>query len=223
MRIRLFTQLALLAILMLPLTLGVPPTGGHSGVSADPAAPPADRPSRSATVPPMHIAPQDPIRGLDWTCYPESIYPSGVCSPIHAIALSDANNGWAVMGGTFLRLSEGTWSAVPGTTGAILNSVALFGANDGWAVGEDGTILRLSGGAWDPATSPVTYTLSSVALTGPSEGWAVGDKGTILRLSGGTWTTVSSPTSYFLTSVALSGPNEGWAVGIAGTILRLSG
>ena len=193
MRIRLFTPLALLLILALLPTGSALSASGHPGGLADMSARPSAHPlTHVVTSDTSGRADQGPMPDLSWTCYSEAGYPLGICGDIVSIALRDADDGWAVMGGTLLRLSGGTWSAVTNPAGGWfgpINSIALAGSNRGWAVGEQSTLMRLSGETWSVVTSPAAegVYLKSVALGGPNDGWAVGDTGTILPLRGGRW------------------------------------
>ncbi len=137
-------------------------------------------PAFTGTSAPLPDSPSVLPAGLAANCYPEAFYPLGVCGDITALALSDANNGWAVMSNTLLRLKDGAWSAVANPASGYwerIKGIALAGPTAGWAVGDASTLMRLSGETWSiiPAGDDLSNIyLSAIDLIDADNGWAVG-------------------------------------------------
>lgn len=148
----------------------------------------------------------------------------GAAQTPRAVALVDAQNGWAVgNGGAVWRLLNGGWERLASSpTTKDLNALALTGISAGWAVGKAGTILRLDGGTWSLVAAIGNEDLNAITLSG-NGGAVVGAGGVIGRYVAalGQWARVGSPTTSNLHSVALSSPTSGYAVGDDVT-LRLS-
>lgn len=104
--------------------------------------------------------------------------PSPVTDTLHALALSDNGEGWAVgAAGTILHLRQGEWyhSASPVTTD--LYDVVVQSDGTGWAVGAYGTFLHLDDSVWTLAErfqpEDTFYGVDVVAATDPADGTAV--------------------------------------------------
>jgi len=77
---------------------------------------------------------------------------SPVTSPLNAISMVSANDGWSIGGGggwdnrgsdsgVILHWNGASWTQIPSPSKNSLNSIAMVSASDGWIVG-DGVILR---------------------------------------------------------------------------------
>jgi hypothetical protein len=91
---------------------------------------------------------------------------SPMTSPLNAITMVSANDGWAVGGGggwdnrgsdpgVILHWNGASWTQIPSPSKNSLNSIAMVSSTDGWIVG-DGVILRLGPTPTPINTSTVT-------------------------------------------------------------------
>ncbi len=151
---------------------------------------------------------------------------------LNDIALSDANNGWAVgrwvsgglssvVVGTVMQLKNNEWIFHQDSPGWELRAIDLVDANNGWAVGTLGQLAQISDGKVNVSIGGLT-SLYGIDVVDMKTGWAVGNNGRIRKLAEGNWSTEESPTEDSLRDVVLTSATEGWAVGENGTILRLS-
>ena len=56
------------------------------------------------------------------------------------------NNGWAISGGYFWKLTSGQWNKNGSYGSSSLDVIALVDANNGWAVG-NGSVWKLENGS----------------------------------------------------------------------------
>ncbi|UCH78834.1 MAG: hypothetical protein JSU81_02470 [Candidatus Coatesbacteria bacterium] len=156
-----------------------------------------------------------------WTKYEN--YPTE--GDINAVALHDAENGWAVgEWGNILRLQEGGWSLFKTWPTQALYGVAFGGPAFGMTVGYRGAACYFDGTRWFAANIPTTQNMFAVAVPPGqnSVAWAVGANGNVWRWSGA-WSRWNSGTTYNLRDVHFTGPTEGWLCGDAGRVYYFNG
>jgi len=147
---------------------------------------------------------------------------SPVTDDLRSIAMTSANNGWAVGGsGTILHWNGITWSEANSPTTQPLLDVKMISADNGWAVGGMGTILHWDGISWNLVDSPTVNNLLSIDFISPNEGWAVGFStsgfaryGTILKWNGSVWSAIiSNQIDFGYRTVEAVATDNVWVVG----------
>ena len=128
-------------------------------------------------------------------------------------ASSSYNNGWAISGGYFWKLVDGTWVKDVSYGNASLSAIALISDNNGWAAGNN-SVWKLTNGVWTDVSSTYgqsfisdNYTIDLISM---DTGWAVGDGGSAVQLTGGTWLFASSDISSDFRAVDLINETNGW-------------
>jgi hypothetical protein len=152
------------------------------------------------------------------------------------VSVIDANEAWAVGGGSLAHYLNSHWLYVsPGLpANTFLQGIDMLDANEGWAVGYTRvsvspsvyqcTIVHYTGGTWVPIPCSSSSRLYSVGMRSANDVWAVGENGLVLHYNGSVWSQVPVPAgTASLRSVRLEGADDGWIVGSGGMILRLVG
>jgi len=123
------------------------------------------------------------------------------------------NNGWAVSGGYFWKLTNGQWNKVKSYGDADLDAIVLVDSDNGWAVG-NGSVWKLENGSWIDKSSNYGSQFSAdnykVSLIDIDTGWAVGTEGSVVKLSAGEWSLGNSGISDNFTAIGLVNGSSGW-------------
>jgi photosystem II stability/assembly factor-like uncharacterized protein len=156
---------------------------------------------------------------------------SGTFETINDIYFSDAENGWIIGDGGFLKMtsdSGNTWTFV-GTPLWGFNDFKSFDFQDTlgmnpYLVGESGSAqFSVNGGAnWWAISTGTTETINRVRFLTSNAGLMVGNNGFIFRSENGgfTWFSDPSPVSVDLFGIAYSQDTTAFICGDSGVILR---
>lgn len=137
------------------------------------------------------------------------------------VHFSDARNGWASTGGSFINTSDGgqTWTTRTGPQGST-NDFQFLTPQLGFLVGDYGAVSTTDGGNnWDKSAVFDDTDLTGVAFPTTTDGWAVG-VGRIYHTtdSGANWG-VQYQGNVSLNAAHFNDALRGWAVGAGGRVL----
>jgi photosystem II stability/assembly factor-like uncharacterized protein len=135
------------------------------------------------------------------------------------IYFADVSNGWAAVGSSYLRTSNGgnTWAKFSGPSAS---DIQLFTSNLGFVAGYDGVSKTIDGGYTFSRSNAFSQTaLVGVSFADIAAGWAVGS-GEIWHTSNGgqNWGLQRSDSSWLRAIDSISS-QRAWTVGDGGKIL----
>ena len=141
--------------------------------------------------------------------------PAEVVTPLYAIDMVSATEGWAgagsESGGGFLHYTGGKWQPVSGADQSVYG-LDMVSAKEGWAAGWG--ILRYRAGKWTVEAGTADDILAKITMLSATDGWAVGYSG-LRHYQNGVWQHVPTPSGVTLRDISMVSPTDGWAVGQA--------
>lgn len=158
-----------------------------------------------------------------------SLQPGGTAHDLQSLAMAASSARVYAVGdsGTILFTSDQgiSWTQIPTSVSARLNSVSFPNADTGFAAGENGTIVKLSRNSVQLLNSATTADIHGIAA-GPDllnrYAFAVGDSGLVLRTinQGTSWSRMNSGTTRILRSICFVSFGALYVVGDSGTVLK---
>ncbi len=147
-----------------------------------------------------------------------------------ALAMTDANTGWAVgADGTIWRRSGGAWASFASPLVTVdLSDVEMADANNAWAVGWDynssgqaeGKIVKFDGVQWVQIGSAYNAALTEIEVPTTGSGWIFANRDSRMwQYNGAAWQEKSdilkpqALTSSHLEAADMLSQSQGWAVG----------
>lgn len=137
------------------------------------------------------------------------------------VHFSDASNGWASTGGSFINTSDGgrTWTTRTGPQGST-NDFQFLTPQLGFLVGDYGAVSTSDGGYnWNKSTDFDATDLTGVVFPTATDGWAVGVGRIYHTTDGGANWGVQYQGNVSLNAAHFNDALRGWTVGAGGRVL----